>query len=311
MNAAGTAGVVDHTHYKTFERNVENPSYHEYARNYSRLTSLAPDEFEAVPRLMDDVSGWVFDAYFLQMPYYLPRLYELYRALGGNVQQGELHRSDIDDLDTDILVNCTGYWSRELFNDQQLTALRGHLVYADVPGMITVDEGRIGYSYEASESVPDDLQGSVYGYPRTDRLVLGGSAYRGTPDPEEEWSDDSGLEGETRVVGDVEVPARIIEVNAELCEQAFGIDIHDYDLQADYGYRPFREGGIRIEWDDTFDTPIVHNYGHGGAGVTLSWGSAELAADLVEQRYSLPDTRTMDVSRGDGVLVALERAANE
>ena len=45
------------------------------------------------------------------------------------------------------------------------------------------------------------------------------------------------------------------------------------------GLRPFRSAGFRVEPERVGDTTIVHHYGHGGAGVTLSWGTASLAAD--------------------------------
>jgi D-amino-acid oxidase len=47
------------------------------------------------------------------------------------------------------------------------------------------------------------------------------------------------------------------------------------------GVRPFRRGGPRIERQDLAGKIILHNYGHGGAGYTLSWGSASLAVDLL------------------------------
>ncbi len=54
------------------------------------------------------------------------------------------------------------------------------------------------------------------------------------------------------------------------------------------GLRPFRTGGIRLEAERVADKTVVHNYGHGGAGVTLSWGSAEVAADLVAAVAAAP-----------------------
>ncbi len=47
------------------------------------------------------------------------------------------------------------------------------------------------------------------------------------------------------------------------------------------GLRPYRTGGIRIEREEVAGKSIVHDYGHGGAGFTLSWGSAEAAVDLI------------------------------
>ena len=47
------------------------------------------------------------------------------------------------------------------------------------------------------------------------------------------------------------------------------------------GLRPFRPSGFVVRAEPLGDKLLVHNYGHGGAGVTLSWGTAELAADLV------------------------------
>jgi glycine/D-amino acid oxidase-like deaminating enzyme len=46
------------------------------------------------------------------------------------------------------------------------------------------------------------------------------------------------------------------------------------------GLRPFRPTGYRVDVQQVGRTRIVHNYGHGGCGVTLSWGTAERAADL-------------------------------
>ena len=44
--------------------------------------------------------------------------------------------------------------------------------------------------------------------------------------------------------------------------------------------RPFRPAGPRIEVETVGDKRVVHNYGHGGSGWSLSWGSAEIARDL-------------------------------
>ncbi len=49
------------------------------------------------------------------------------------------------------------------------------------------------------------------------------------------------------------------------------------------GLRPFRPSGFVVRAEPLADKLLVHNYGHGGGGVTLSWGTAYLAADLVRE----------------------------
>jgi D-amino-acid oxidase len=44
--------------------------------------------------------------------------------------------------------------------------------------------------------------------------------------------------------------------------------------------RPFRAAGPRIEAEQVGETRVVHNYGHGGSGWSLSWGSGEVAVRL-------------------------------
>ena len=46
------------------------------------------------------------------------------------------------------------------------------------------------------------------------------------------------------------------------------------------GLRPYRASGFVVRAEPLADKLLVHNYGHGGAGITLSWGSSKLAADL-------------------------------
>lgn len=45
------------------------------------------------------------------------------------------------------------------------------------------------------------------------------------------------------------------------------------------GLRPYRPGGFVVRTDVVDGKPIIHNYGHGGAGITLCWGSAHLAME--------------------------------
>ncbi len=45
------------------------------------------------------------------------------------------------------------------------------------------------------------------------------------------------------------------------------------------GLRPFRPSGFVVRTEKLGEKTVVHNYGHGGGGITLSWGTSELAVD--------------------------------
>lgn len=54
------------------------------------------------------------------------------------------------------------------------------------------------------------------------------------------------------------------------------------------GLRPYRSAGFVVRREAVGDKALVHNYGHGGAGITLSWGSSRLAVDLGLAGHSGP-----------------------
>ena len=53
----------------------------------------------------------------------------------------------------------------------------------------------------------------------------------------------------------------------------------DRVIRAVAGLRPFRPGGFVVRAEKLGDKLVVHNYGHGGGGITLSWGTSHLAVD--------------------------------
>jgi len=75
------------------------------------------------------------------------------------------------------------------------------------------------------------------------------------------------------------------------------------------GLRPFREGGVRLEAERWGDRWMVHNYGHGGAGITLAPGSARLAARELQRRLSPPARVAVLGSGIIGLTTAAELAA--
>ena len=68
-------------------------------------------------------------------------------------------------------------------------------------------------------------------------------------------------------------PAATVRIVAE-CSRVLNIDAPNV-LAERVGLRPFRKSGVRLERDKLRDgRTVIHNYGHGGAGFTLSWGCA-------------------------------------
>ena len=62
----------------------------------------------------------------------------------------------------------------------------------------------------------------------------------------------------------------------------------DRVIRTTAGLRPYRASGFVVRAEPLGSKRIVHNYGHGGAGITLSWGTSRLAAELGLQGHSGP-----------------------
>ena len=153
-----------------------------------------------------------------------------------------------------VIVNCTGCGARDLVPDPEVTPVRGQVVVAANPG---ITEFFVGTS-----SDPGDL---TYLFPHGDVVVLGGTEQPGNwslePDPATADADHRRLRRDRAGPARrdrARAPGRTAARPAERC-----------------GWRPCAEP------EQDGEVTIVHNYGHGGAGVTLSWGCAEDAAELV------------------------------
>ncbi len=217
------------------------------------------------------------EVFFVEPPRYFPSLYSLYN---GDITRSKLSKKDILGLDEDIIVNCTGYNSRFLFDDESLFALRGHLVYASYDKIPKDENGDI-FSYNLV--FPDKI---VYCYPRSDYILLGGSRQKGKPHIEENWNGETATEQVK--IDNIKVPKHILSVNKDILST---VEI-DLNLEtARIGYRPWRQNGPRIEITEKANKKIVHNYGHGGAGVTLSWGSGLEVLRKIENKLNKQKTK--------------------
>jgi len=89
-------------------------------------------------------------------------------------------------------------------------------------------------------------------------------------------------------------------------QQASNVDprfLFEPPLRCLAGVRPYRATGYRLLGDETSDPKkfIVHNYGHGGAGITMSWGVASKVRDLVKAHVAATSEMPVAVL-GSGVM---------
>ena len=81
------------------------------------------------------------------------------------------------------------------------------------------------------------------------------------------------------------------------------------------GLRPYRDEGFVVDAERLGEKLLVHNYGHGGAGVTLSWGTSSLAVDIARdflQTGTVPQAvpnGARPQSRRGGILTPRRRPA--
>ena len=188
-------------------------------------------------------SGYTMRVPLMDANIYLPYL----RRRAGAITYGvKLERLEDVARDFDTIINCTGFDARALVEDEtELEAHRGQVAIVervDLPFAFVCDEAPL-----------------TYVIPRRDDCVLGGC------------NDDS----ESSDIDDVMAACIVDE-----CSRVLNVPLKPKHSRA--GRRPFRKSGPRIEAGLLRDgRRVIHNYGHGGAGFSLSWGCAHHVAELV------------------------------
>jgi len=285
------SGLTIHKHYECFEFEQSPPDYLSWMLD-SRLLEKG-SQSTSIPKRSSakQIHGWVFNCIFADWALYFPALIQLYRETGGKITVQELKQKDIPELPSNTVINCSGFGSRHLFEDPAPHyLLRGHLLHKpNAPVLTNKQDEIVSYNYTPLPSVYADPQGDpcdVYFYPRKDGWVVGGSRQLGTLSEDGSWSGDR-QQGALYEKENTSYPAPIFEINKEIIETLFDRSFGSTDeFFPKVGYRYIRkkEDGLRLEPEEVYGKKIYHNYGHGGAGVTLSWGCAfDIAAKISEK----------------------------
>ena len=187
------------------------------------------------------------------------------RRISGNLQDREWELRY--EFGADLIVNCTGLGAAELTGDE-LRPLRCALVRVHNDGHAMP---KITEAHAVSHDPGRTEQGTVFILPTgDDMLVLGGLVEA------DEWDLDVGLGNH----GPVREMLRRCEEFLPVLQRA-EIDVFD---PVRVGLQPFRGQNARVEQHT--GTRIIHNYGHGGSGVTFSWGCAAEVVGLAEEALS-------------------------
>jgi D-amino-acid oxidase len=192
-------------------------------------------------------AAWRFAAPVVTMPVYLDYLGRRFADAGGVVRTRRISSLTEALAQAPVVVNCTGIGARDLVPDPTVVPTRGQLVVVENPGLT---------EFFVADTPSPDL---VYFFPHGDVLVLGGTAQPGAadraPDP---------------------ATARAIQARCARIEPRIGgARIVGHRV----GLRPTRPA-VRLEAEQIEGVRVIHNYGHGGGGVTLSWGCADEVRQL-------------------------------
>ena len=184
----------------------------------------------------------------IDMSVHLPWLRDRFVELGGTVEEASV--VDLSEVPASVVVNCTGLDSLDLVPDRSVRPVRGQLVVVENPGITTW-----------LTAVDHSADTSTYFFPQPGGLILGGTAEENawsmTPDPATAEA----------------IIARCAAFRPEIADARV--------LEHRVGLRPTRPA-VRLEREVLRGGRVlVHNYGHGGAGITVAWGCAREAADLV------------------------------
>lgn len=192
-------------------------------------------------------SGVFARLYLMHVDHYCAYLKARFCEAGGAYEIRNVERVEDVVGVADVLINETGVYAREFCDDDDVYPARGQVVVVKNPGV---------------EDHLSSFGSKNYIYPRGEQCVVGGSF------DEHEW-DRAPDEALTR----------------EILDWAAGFDAKFADteiLDVRVGLRPMRPN-VRLEKEMLKDgAPLIHNYGHGGAGYTLSWGCAFDVLEIVK-----------------------------
>ena len=248
MYGEDVSGINLTSGYKFYKEKQATPWIKNLLFDFKELSKQEAQTFNLPYQRFETI--WAFRTFIIKGETYLPWMMRKIQDNGGLIVQHKVE--SLSELSSyDIVINCTGLGARELVGDESLFPVRGQLVAVKAPWMKTIYYNR-----------EPDLSTVAYIFPRKDVVLLGGTAqpnnWSTTPDPE--------------------TAQKIYQDCVELAPELKGAEV----IGGWACLRPVRDR-VRLEVETPPSCPpVVHNYGHGGMGVILSWGCAIETVNLVK-----------------------------
>jgi D-amino-acid oxidase len=215
------------------------------------IEDCRPSPPEALPSGF--ATGWRYTVPVIDMPRYLERLTGRLRELRVKIERGAVGSLADPTLRADVIVNCTGSGSRELVPDPGVYPVRGQLVVVENPGI-----EHFFADFDETTAEP------TYILPQGARAILGGTVEPGNSDPRVDQKAARGILERCQAVQPALAGARVLGHRV--------------------GFRPGREE-IRLEAAVAGANRVIHNYGHGGSGVSVCWGCASTVRTLIDEAF--------------------------
>jgi D-amino-acid oxidase len=226
--------------------------------------------------------GIRMNTYVARMPDYLTYLRKQLNEPKLNEPKARLVTQEIKGIgestldNFDFVVNCTGFDAASLVGDDDVKPVIGHVIVSDwieheslyprgatkesYPRIVFLTTGSYEHNYPFY-LVPRGSKGDGNA-----DIVVGGTYHEEIQEMQDDAWDRQQF---------AHIEATLRRLFPELSQKLGIADGSEKSkIHLVRGRRPFRMSGPRVGWGTVAGRPVIHNYGHGGGGITLSWGCA-------------------------------------